>query len=105
LPGLCNGTFILAEAGLLEGRRRRRGRGRSHFIDGSIWTSAAATAGIDLALAIVEKDFRAEVARRIAQSLVVYTAAPVVSRSIQRSWRSPRNLSGFKTRSPMPSSI
>ena len=81
--------LLLAEVGLLDGRRAtthwRNARelqarfpaikvedDRIFIIDGAIWTSAGATAGIDMALAMVEKDFGADVARGIAKSLIVY---------------------------------
>jgi transcriptional regulator GlxA family with amidase domain len=45
---------------------------RIFIVDGSVWTSAGMTAGIDLALAMVEEDLGAEVARAVARRLVVY---------------------------------
>ena len=45
---------------------------RIFIADGSVWTSAGMTAGIDLALAMVENDFGIELARSVARSLVVY---------------------------------
>ena len=45
---------------------------RIFIVDGPIWTSAGMTAGIDLALAMVEKDLGAEMARAVARKLVVY---------------------------------
>jgi transcriptional regulator GlxA family with amidase domain len=93
VASVCTGAFLLAAAGLLDGRRatthwqraqlfaRRYPRVRVEpdriFVrDGNVWTSAGITAGIDLALALLADDLGEEAAKRTAQMLVVYHRRP-----------------------------
>lgn len=93
VASVCSGAFILAAAGLLDGKTctthwRRAAQlarlfpnlrvepDRIHVQDGAIWTSAGVTAGIDLALAMIEADLGADVSADVAREMVVYAKRP-----------------------------
>jgi transcriptional regulator GlxA family with amidase domain len=93
LAALCSGAFFLAAAGVLDGKRatthwsvadRLKAAYPAIEVDAdaifirsdNVWTSAGVTAGIDLALALVEEDYGRDLALEVATEMVVYLKRP-----------------------------
>jgi transcriptional regulator GlxA family with amidase domain len=93
VASVCSGAYLLAQAGLLAGKRATTHWRRAphmarmfpdvrvepdciHIKDGAVWTSAGVSAGIDLALAMIVEDLGEDVAASVAREMVVYAKRP-----------------------------
>jgi transcriptional regulator GlxA family with amidase domain len=93
VSSVCSGAYLLAQAGLLEGKRATTHWRRApdlarrfpnvrvepnciYIKEGKVWTSAGVSAGIDLALAMIAEDLGADIAANVAREMVVYAKRP-----------------------------
>ncbi|KKB12221.1 AraC family transcriptional regulator [Devosia geojensis] len=93
LGSVCAGTFVLAAAGLVDGKRVAThwsaceplarlypsltvDADALYVVEGNVWTSAGVTTGIDMALAMVNEDLGGMIASRVAERLVLYARRP-----------------------------